>query len=254
MSCDSNSSNYRYADFNASARDALSQWARYSDDMMNSYLTLGRKLMATYMEGVQRSLATLPDLPDFSAYSKLPSWPGSCDIPTTDCPPYCICELRWEACEGEKLVGYVEIKNTGDDNVQFHFAPEAFRNNNQPTEIKAQVDKPTVPLKPNESEKVTVTVNLSDHAIHFDSRYYAEMKVIGRYEQCVKLEFTAKRKSLPYCFIEHGEIPTRIVPHHWYHHFQCEELCFKPVRGRVVGTNDTLNSTVNSAVLDVKRD
>jgi len=228
MSCESKCSEPGTFDYSADIRDAFSQWYRYSDELMDNYLRLSRNIMDTYIQGVEKS------------FSMLPTLAKSCTIPTTQCPPYCICELTWEACEGEKLVGYIDVKNSGDDAVEFKLKAEPFHHDCQPTKITAQLEKASFNLMPGETNRVTVAINLKGQELNFDTDYRAEIKVIGRYEQCVRLGFKVKAKRMPYCCIEHGEIPTRIVPHQWYHHFQCEQLCFKPVRGRL---DNTLNVT-----------
>jgi hypothetical protein len=204
-------------DVTADISNAMLRWYRFSNEIMTSSLKLGQPLMDAYFQGLAKALPELSELAR-----------KSCEIPETQCPPYCVCELEWDACEGDKVTGIIGIKNTGKDARVFTLSAETFHSNGDDSGVKPQLDPNNFNLAPNEAKSVVVTVNLGAD-FEPNNVYHSEVKITGRYEQCVRLRLNVRRKDKPRCKIEHGEIPKRIVAHHWYDHFQCEEFCFEPV-------------------------
>lgn len=156
-------------------------------------------------------------------------WPsGSCDIPETECPPRCVCELVWEAQPRDTVRGMIRITNTGPQPQPFSFTATSLQGDGQDTGIRPDLDPATAHLAPGESATVRVTLPL--HQGFATGRVYeGEVLVRGRYEQCVRLRVQVEPEPVPHCEVRQGEIPVRVRAHHWYHHFQCEEPCFRPV-------------------------
>ena len=203
---------------NLDMRDAMRQWARISNNIWSDSISLGQPVIEAYLKSLSNAAGDLD-----KAYRK------SCEIPETQCPPYCVCELEWDAYEGDVVNGTIDINNTGKQDSQFSLSTDEFRTTNQLTTVKPKLDPVNFVLKTGESKRVKVTFKI-ESSMAPNQTYRAEVKIAGRYEQCVRLAVNVQRKQQPYCTIEHGEIPKRIVAHHWYDHFQCEELCFEPVR------------------------
>jgi hypothetical protein len=205
---------------NIDVSDAMRQWTRFSSDAWSSSMRLGQPMFEAYLKSLSGAAAELD-----KAYRK------SCEIPETECPPYCVCELEWEAFRGDSIKGTIAISNTGKQVSVFALSASEFRAEQELTSVKAQLSPSSFNLKSGETQRVDVAVHV-DESMNPNQTYRAEVKVAGRYEQCVQLVVHVRRKQHPYCIIEHGEIPTRIRAHHWYDHFQCDELCFEPVRHR----------------------
>jgi len=206
---------------NLEVSDAMRQWTRFSNDALSSSMRLGQPMIEAYLKSLSSVAAELG-----KAYRK------SCEIPETECPPYCVCELEWEACEGDTVKGTIDIQNTGDQDIPFSLSVDEFRAERDLTSVKAQLNPASFSLTAGEVKRVEVVVNV-DESMDPDQTYRAEIKIAGRYEQCVRLVLHVRRRHHPYCEVEHGEIPKRIRAHHWYDHFQCEELCFEPVHRRL---------------------
>jgi len=205
-------------------RTALSRWYRFSNEIMVSSMRLGQPLLDAYFKGLSE---TLPNLTEMAK--------KSCEIPETECPPYCVCDMEWDACEGGKISGAINIVNTGKDAVNFKLKADNFRSKTDDSGTKPQLSPDSFNLAPGATQTTSVSVVVGNG---FDpgDLYETQVKVRGRYEQCVRLRMTVRRNLKPHCEVEHGEIPRRLVAHNWHDHFQCEELCFEPVRHRVAGT------------------
>jgi len=206
---------------NADVRTAALRWYQMSNEVMSQAFKIGQPLMDAYIQGLSQAI------PELQKAAR-----RSCEIPETECPPSCVCELEWEACEGETVTGVIDIRNTGKQNANFTLRATTFRSGGDDSGKSPQLTPNNFVLAPGEMKTVTIAVQASETFVPNDI-YKSEVTVAGRYEQCVCLRLRTRRKNVPHCQIEHGEIPTRLVAHHWYDHFQCEELCFQPV-GRMV--------------------
>lgn len=203
---------------NLDVGDTMRQWTRFTSDAWSSSMRLGQPMIEAYLKSLSGAAAELG-----RAYRK------SCEIPETECPPYCVCELEWEACEGDTVKGTIDIHNTGKEDSAFSLSADEFRAERDLSTVKPVLSPASFTLKAGEFQRVDVAVEVGE-SMDPNQTYRTEVKVAGRYEQCVCLIVNVRRKLHPYCKVEHGEIPTRIRAHHWYDHFQCEELCFEPVR------------------------
>lgn len=206
---------------NLDVSDAMRQWTRLSGDAWSNSMRLGQPMLEAYLRSLSGAAAELG-----KAYRK------SCEIPETECPPYCVCELEWEARGGDTVKGSIDIRNTGEQGSTFNLSADEFRAATDLSTVKPSLAPASFTLQPGDTQRVEVAVQVEE-SMDPDQTYRTEVKIAGRYEQCVRLVVHVRRKLHPYCKVEHGEIPKRIVAHHWYDHFQCEELCFEPVRQRL---------------------
>ena len=202
-------------------RTALLRWYRFSNEIMNSTMRLSQPILEAYFRGLSDVIPNLNDMVK-----------KTCEIPETNCPPRCVCDMEWDACEGSKVSGTIDIVNSGDQAKSFTVSSGSFRTIDDDSGVKPQLKPDHFTLAPGDKQTVLVSVNIEKAFVQNDV-YQTEVKIRGRYEQCVRLHLSVRRKYTPHCEIKHGEIPRRIVAHHWYDHFQCEELCFEPVRERV---------------------
>jgi hypothetical protein len=152
-----------------------------------------------------------------------------CGIPEVDCPPYCVCQIDWEGGRGERLRAAIRLTNTSREGRHFAFEAGSFQGPSGDTGVVPALAPTVLTLKPNESGVVSVGVEVGEQ-FQQGGDYSAEVKIRGLYEQCVRLRLRVRPEQVPHCEVQQGEIPRRIRAHHWYDHFQCEELCFEPIR------------------------
>lgn len=221
-------------------RDFMLQWIRVSNDAVSKIVKIGQPVLEAYLKSVSGAMTNFDE-----AYRK------SCEIPETECPPHCSCQLDWDACQGETVTGTIDIQNTGKQASQFVLSAANFHGSNENTALKPEINPSSFSLAPGDVKTVTVTVKTAD-SVAPDESYKTEIKIAGRYEQFVCLSLYVRKKSKPYCEVEHGEIPTRIVAHHWYDHFQCEELCFEPVQHRTGNNKPEIKRKKKKAVVKRK--
>ena len=156
-----------------------------------------------------------------------------CEIPETECPPRCVCELRWEAAAGEKVKGTIRVTNTGAQPQAFSFPATTLAGDGHDSGLAPTVTPAGATLKPGESIQLVVNFTVTN-AFQVGRIYAGEVKIRGRYEQCVKLRLDVQPADRAHCDVDHGEIPTRVRAHNWYDHFQCEEPCFDPIPQRTI--------------------
>jgi hypothetical protein len=151
-----------------------------------------------------------------------------CEIPETECPPFCVCEIAWEGTRGEHVKATIGLTNTRTVPQVFTLTATTFHGPDGDTGAAAAVAPAAVPLQAGQSTTVTVSFTVPEQFTS-GATYDAEVLITGLYEQCVMLSLRVR--PVPHCDVQQGEIPTRIRAHRWYEHFQCEELCFEPARG-----------------------
>lgn len=214
---------------------ALLRWFRFSNEAIDEAIKISQPMLDVYF----KSLGTImPELKNYDLKSVNDLYRGkNCDIPETGCPPYCVCDMEWDACEGETVTGTIDIINTGQQTASFTITSGTFCANNDNSGITPQFTPASFALAPGETRAVGVIIK-AEGSFDPSTTYTSQVKVRGRYEQCVRLKLRVKRKSTPCCSVEHGEIPKHIVAHNWYDHFQCEELCFQPVHRTIDQTGD----------------
>jgi len=217
-----NNSSPNSADMSA----AIFRWYRFSKEAMDDVMKISQPLWEVYLKGLSTMMPELENI-DLRKINAL--YRGyDCNIPETECPPYCVCEMEWDACEGGTVTGSIEIKNTGKQSISFNVSADTFRSHTDNSGVAPQLSPANFTLAPGEARIVGITVKAEDNFNQSDT-YISQVKVRGRYEQCVRLKLRVRHTNKPVCSVEHGEIPKRIVAHNWYDHFQCEELCFQPV-------------------------
>ncbi len=224
---------------------ALSRWVRFTDEVVNNSMRLGRPLINAYLQSLSDTVPAIKEVARTSMGK-------GCEIPETQCPPYCVCELDWDACEDSQIKGSINITNTGQNAVNFTLQAGTFKSEKDESGKKPDITPASFTLAPGASQAVVVKMSVGSD---FDpnDRYETEIKIRGRYEQCVKLRLFVRRNTKPHCSIDHGEIPRRIVAHNWYDHFQCEELCFEPIKQRHPGSDKPVGTTGKVAAKAVKK-
>lgn len=200
-----------------SLRDMMALWFDMSNEVVTQSQKIGQPVMEAYLNSLTTSLRNY----DY-AYQK------SCKIPETECPPHCACQLDWDACSAETVTATIDIHNTGKDTSQFVLSADSFSHPQDNSGISPSIKPSRFALAAGGHRQVTLTMKVPE-TMETNQVYRSEIKIAGRYEQFVCLSLRVRKKSRPNCRADHGEIPRRVVAHNWYDHFQCEELCFKPV-------------------------
>lgn len=194
-------------------------------------LAVAPRLLVLSMESardfVSRASATMPAMPSIATLRR--SATGSddcgCDIPETDCPPHCVCELHWEGSPGETFRATIRVRNTGKVGRTFTIASTDL---SSPLAGKIAVAPGQLQLAPGASADVALAYTVPAGSSAGDAT--AEVLVTGAYEQCVKVTLTVQREATITCEVAQGEPPRRVRTMHWYRHWQCEEPCDPPVR------------------------
>lgn len=146
-----------------------------------------------------------------------------CDIPETHCPSPYVCRIDWSGCPGDSFHHKIQVTNTSKVKREFNLISVNF----PCTEEKLSVTPNKKTLLPDESLQATASFKIPES--FGGGTYRTKIKVAGAYEQYILVCLTVPAQEDCCCVIEQGEIPKRIKAHHWFHHFQCEELCFEPV-------------------------
>jgi hypothetical protein len=178
--------------------------------------------------GLLRMAATLPGATMSSARSSIggiTAEDGCCEIPVTDCPPRCVCEVVWEGMHDQNLAATITVTNTRKVAQNFALSATPFEGPSGISGASATVSPANIHLNAGGSATVKVEFVVPKTFAAGDA-YDAEVRVLGLYEQCVRLRLHVR--PVPHCAVKQGEIPTHIRAHRWYEHFQCEELCFEP--------------------------
>ena len=154
---------------------------------------------------------------------------GGCQIPETECPPYCACTLDWTMAPGDTRVGHIQIKNTSNESISYSLAAAALKSCERTTQTIPQLKPNSGRVAPGESLHVEVSLT-ADKSWRAGESYESEIKIRGKYERCVcvRVEMACAQEAC--CRIEMGEIPKRVHADSWTKHFQCTELCFEPIK------------------------
>jgi hypothetical protein len=200
-----------------SMREPMENLARVSRQMMSSAFNTSRPLLQAYRDVLMAGLPLLR-----------PMRRDCCEVPETSCPPYCVCQMSWEATRGEHLQGTIRVTNTGKQARTFTFDADPFQGPSGDTGAKPTLAPATANLSPNQAVVVKIDLDVGEQ-FQPGSQYNTDVKIRGLYEQCVRLNLSVQPTTAAHCEVSQGEIPTRLRAHQWYHHFQCEEPCFEPV-------------------------
>ena len=220
--------------------DAVSEFGRLAGTgtrQLASAVQASQPLLDAYI-GLLRTAVALPMLAMSSVSSMrrpvmASVMPGSCcdcEIPETDCPPYCVCEIAWEGAPGDKLKATIQLTNTRQVPQAFSLSAGSFQGPTGNTGAAVALAPAAVNLPAGQSTTIAVTFQVP---VTFTSGsvYDSEITIAGLYDQCVKVTLRVRATAPdPHCDVKQGEIPTRLRAHRWYHHFQCEEPCFEPAR------------------------
>src|SRR5437016_9453378 len=142
---------------------------------------LGPQLIATSLD-LAGGLVRLTSNTLAGSFSNLPSFKRSscCDIPTTDCPPRCVCEIQWEASPGEHLRSTIRVTNTSEKHARnFHFTATSFQGAGNP-QVPLVVSPASANLEPGQSTLVTAEFTPTQ-AFQPGQTYKAEVVIEGSY-------------------------------------------------------------------------
>jgi hypothetical protein len=177
---------------------------------------LGPRMMAASLEQVMHLLRGHPD--------RHARHGGCCHIPETECPPRCVCHIRWEAAPGQKQQSTIRVTNTSRTVRNFTFSAGPFHGAGNPGGTLS-VTPATATLQPGQSIVVSATFTPTS-AFQVGETYESEMLIRGGYEQCVCFSLAVVSEQHTHCEVEQADPPLHIKAHHWYDHFQCVEPCF----------------------------
>jgi hypothetical protein len=191
---------------------------------LEDFLDFGAKLLVLSLDNIRTVLQQAPrlalPLPDLMPRR------CECAIPETECPPRCVCEVEWEASQGETPSLTVRLTNSANvtRNFNLHATPFLGSGGSPGT---LSLAPSTLTLAPGEAGLVNAKFTVPKVP---DGDYDAEIVIQGAYEQrvCVRLRVDCKSKcgdEHGVCDVVQGNPPVRIRAHQWYHHFQCVEPC-----------------------------
>jgi len=194
-------------------------------------LDLGPKLITMSVDSTRNFLeaatglvaATLPKV-EISRFQE-----PCCEIPQTECPPRCVCEIQWKICQGGTVQANIQVTNTGSQPRHFTFSATPFSGPGNP-QTKIQLSTQSANLGRNESVNVGAALTVTSD-FQSGGQYVAEIRIAGAYEQCVRITLDVASASAivdctpKHCEVKAGDLPVRIRAHHWYDHFQCTEPC-----------------------------
>ena len=121
-------------------------------DMAERMTRLNNETMMAGVRGMQ---------PWLDAYSRLftPVLPAArcgCQIPETECPPYCACTLDWTMAPGDTRAGHIQIKNTSKEYISYSLAATPLESCEGATETTPQLEPESGRVAPGESLHVQV--------------------------------------------------------------------------------------------------
>lgn len=139
-----------------------------------------------------------------------------------------VASLDWTMQRGVQPTATLCLHNRGQSTQSFTFEPspwvgpggEAAGLHIEPKEVSIAA-----------GEQATVQLSLLGSVkLHPGQHYHADLTLRGSCDQRVRLHAYVQADPAAHSEVEQGELPTRVRAHHWYHHFQCTELCAKPPR------------------------
>jgi hypothetical protein len=204
--------------------------------LIDTFAELGRQIVTfstatalDFLNGAQDLItsAALPGTQLSPSRSRSLTRP-CCEIPETECPPKCVCNIDWSTATGNKISANITVTNTGSQTRNFTFTAAPFSGPGDPKDL-IQLSPASATLVPGQSVSVAAALTVGSD-FQPGQKYTSEIHVLGAYPQCVcvTLNVDCSQQSHP-CKVEQGDPPVRIRAHHWYDHFQCEEPCFPRV-------------------------
>jgi len=201
--------------------------------LIGTFAELGRQLVSfstatalDFLNGAQ-DLVTSAGLPgtQISARGSSSFMRPCCEIPETECPPKCACNIDWSTASGNDISANVTVTNTGSQTRNFTFTAAPFSGPGNPKD-SIGLSPASAILAPGQSITVAAALTVGSD-FQPGQKYTSEIHVLGSYPQCVcvTLNIDCPQQS-HHCKVEQGDPPVRIRAHYWYDHFQCEEPCF----------------------------
>jgi hypothetical protein len=193
---------------------------------LESLAGLWPRLLSLSLESVQDFVEQATEIvsPAFRipALPRMPRMGDCCEIPETECPPRCVCDVTWKGCPGQRLSGTIRLTNTSGQERLFELEATPFSGPSA-VHTRIAVEPAQLPLSPGATALAEVTFTVPERLA--PGAYTAEILVRGSWEQCVwvRLEVAAERDW--HCEVRQGESPVRVRAHRWYDHFQCVERC-----------------------------
>jgi len=198
---------------------------------LDDFVGFGFKLLSISLDTLRTVVREAPSLlpQTLDLTSLRPECP--CEIPETECPPRCVCEVTWEARPGETPSLTVRATNASSSPRTFHIYATPFAGpGGSPGTIK--VAPASLTLQPGNSGVADAKFTVPNTP---EGEYRAEIIVKGAYEQCVCVRLKVQCKKTCgdehcFCDVVQHDPPKRIRAHHWYDHFQCIEPCVEDAR------------------------
>lgn len=194
-------------------------------DLLNVAPRLLLLSMESAQDFVSRATSALPAIPSLASVRRAAAGSDDCgcDIPETDCPPRCVCEIHWEGSPGETFRATVRVRNTSQVARQFSVVSTDLSG---VATGKLAVAPAQLQLAPGAAANVDVSYLVP--AGTGAGSATAEVLVTGAYEQCVKVRLTVQPQPTITCEVAQGDPPRRMRTMHWYRHWQCDEPCDPP--------------------------
>ncbi len=145
---------------------------------------------------------------------------GDCCPPEQSCPPHCIATIEKQGMAGEKVIVPILIKNTCNAPKTYRIGVRELMDiDNKPAPQQPDLNKNTISLQPNGSERVLMGLDLAN----FESGTYTAEIVIREKEINQNICFTlAVRDHLPALAEPGEENQYKLRWQSWRSHYYCE--------------------------------
>jgi hypothetical protein len=159
---------------------------------------------------------------------------GNCDCcpPQESCPPHCIASIKRNALEGERILIPFIVKNDCNQTKTYRIGVRELNDENgAAAPSQPSLNKNAVTLDPGRSEKVLITVDLSEfkNGSTYTTEIVLREKEINQ-NICFTLVVDDPNATV---VIPQSEQQYRLKWQSWKDHYYCE----KPTVNRVPGTN-----------------
>ena len=101
-------------------------------------------------------------MPSLASFTSMMPKTTCCEIPETECPPRCVCQIVWYAARGEHVKATITLTNTAKKTQTFSIAAAPFKGAQGDTGITATVAPTSVTLNANQLATITVDLDVSD--------------------------------------------------------------------------------------------
>jgi hypothetical protein len=193
---------------------------------LESWTGLGPRLLSLSLESArdffEQAAEIVSPVLRMPAMPRMPRMGDCCEIPETECPPRCVCDVTWQGCHGQRLRGTIRLTNTSGQERRFELVATPFCGPSA-VETRIAVEPTQVSLSPGATALAEVTFTVPERLA--PGVYSAEILVHGSWEQCVRVRLEVEAERVWHCEVRQGEPPVRVRAHRWYDHFQCVERC-----------------------------